>query len=408
MQTIPAIRKNVLMKQVMPDTVRDFQCIMGACEDNCCRNTTWRITVDKDSYKKYEGLDSDVGRRILDCIEGVEPNYSFKEFGDGKCALMLDSGLCYIHKELGAEYLCNTCATYPRNHHPFNKSVEYWLSLSCPEVVRHVLYRKKSTSYVEAVYSYTQNYETKPQDEDKALIRGMLVKIASYRKLTLKEKIMYMGLFMRSVGKLSVYAPDYKKLVRKTIKNYTNGLGDARKSLGEVVRKLGGQSDAQRLSILLVISVLAHRVTVPPKIHPHGIENEKYYTLMGSYQNEVKDNVLQNYLLRTFDEKIVPYVNSRPHVFENYLIYVLMSSRFMSDSNDYAACFTGFGGELLTMLAFACMFHEYENFGDEEMVATIYLFHRRVSHSPVLRRQLAEKFTNDMLVFLLCALGGIK
>ena len=110
------------------------------------------------------------------------------------------------------------------------------------------------------------------------------------------------------------------------------------------MRKLGGQTDVQRLSILHEISLLAHRVTVPLKIHPHGIENEKYYTLMANYQNKVNDNVLQNYMQRIFDEKIAPYVNSRPHVLENYLVYLLMSSRFMSGSNYYAACFTGFGG----------------------------------------------------------------
>ena len=226
------IKKQLNVKAIMPDTTKDFQCIMSACEDNCCRNTTWAITVDPAAYKKYKELCNETGRRILECIEDTGTMLKFKEFDDGKCPLMLESGLCYIHKELGAEFLCRTCATYPRVNNAFNRT--------------------------------------------------------------------------------------------------------------------------------------------------------------------------------GFDTKVAPYVNSKPRVFENYLMYALMSSRFLADSNDYASCFAGFAVELVTMLTFACMFHSSDSFGDEEMVVAMYLFHRRVSHSPVLRKKLAEQFTDNLLVFLVNVLGGIK
>ena len=42
------------------------------------------------------------------------------------------------------------------------------------------------------------------------------------------------------------------------------------------------------------------------------------------------------------------------------------------------------------------------------MVVAMYLFHRRISHSIVLRNALAEQFADNILVFLISALGGIK
>ena len=375
---------------------------------NALRRGIAAYIADYNYNRPHQSLDNEIGQRILNCIEDTGTMLKFKEFGDGKCPLMLESGLCFIHKELGAGYLCKTCATYPRVHSAFNNSLEYWLSLSCPEVVRHVLYRKNSMSFVEGLAATSAPPSTKPQDSDKALVRDALAKIISYRKLSLKEKLLYMGMFMRSVGKLNIYAPNYDRDLKKTVKNYTGSLKDARKSLALVVEKLGDKNDGSRFGSLIAVSLLASQVALPPKKHPVGIENEKYYTMMAGFHNEIRSGEIAKYLLETFDKKIVPYVNSKPWVFENYLMYALMSSRFLADSNDYAACFAGFAGEFVTMLTFSCMFHGSESFGDEEMVVAMYLFHRRVSHSPVLRKKLSEQFSDNLLVFLVNALGGIK
>ena len=395
-------------KHVTPDTTKDFQCIMGACEDNCCRNTTWAISVDPDSYKKYQGLDNEVGRRILSCIEDTGTMFRFKEFDDGKCPLMLESGLCYIHKELGETYLCLTCKTYPRVTSFFNKKQEYWLSLSCPEVVRHVLYQDKFLNIRETPTTLDGIPNAVPLDKEKGMVRDMLEDIIAYPLMTLKEKLLYMGVFMRSIGKLSHYQSHYALTIKKTIVAYNDGLPDAWRMLAELVQKLGVADAASRNTVIMNLSQLAHQVAIPPKLHPEGIENAKYYTLMGNFHRDVADGTVSKYLIDTFDNKIVPYVNSRPHVFVNYLQYVLLSSRFLAETNSFAEAYAGFAGEFSSMLVFACMFHESESFGDEEMVAAIYLFHRRISHNQQLRKALAKHFSDNVLAFLLAVLGGIN
>ena len=395
-------------KHVTPETTEGFRCIMGACEDNCCRNTTWTISVDPDTYKKYKSLNNEVGQRIISCIETADDKLRFKQFDDGKCPLMLDSGLCYIHKELGETYLCETCKTYPRLTSYFNKKREYWLSLSCPEVVRHVLYQEKIIGLVETPVSLDGIPPSVPMDAEKGMVRDMLEDIIAYPLLTLKEKLLYMGVFMRSLGKLNRYASNYSQTVKKTIIAYNDGFPDAKNMLAQIVEKLGVLSDADRDSLLQTLAKFTCVVSIPPKKHPEGIKNAKYYTLMSDFHNDAIEDVTSKYLLETFDNKVVPYVNSKPHVFINYLQYVLMSSRFLADSNDFAEAYAGFTGEFASMLVFACMFHSSETFGDEEMVVAMYLFHRRISHSLQLRQALAKQFSDNVLAFLLAVLGGIE
>ena len=38
-------------RMLVPQYVRKFACIGGACEDTCCQG--WRVPIDKETYKKY-------------------------------------------------------------------------------------------------------------------------------------------------------------------------------------------------------------------------------------------------------------------------------------------------------------------------------------------------------------------
>ena len=392
---------------IVPDVIMNFGCIMGACEDNCCHNTTWSISIDSNSYMKYKELGGEVGQRILDCIDDSGPVFKMKQFEDGKCPLMTEGGLCYIHKELGLEYLSETCKNYPRMYAFFSGHAEHWLSLSCPEVVRQVLYSKKGISFLENKIAGHSPPQLKPLDEEKAMARRLLMNIVAYRELTIREKLLYMGMFMRSIGKLDMNMKDHPQGFMQTVQNFLLGLSDARNSLREVTNKLETGKSEARHNILISLATLAAQTVAQTATHPTGIKNELYYKLMESFRQDMADGSTEQ-IVGTYDSLIVPYVNQKPHVFENYLMYSLMSTMFMSETNNFAEAYSGFAGEFVTMLTFTCLFKDYKTLGDEEIVTAIYLFHRRVSHNQFLRRQLAMMFQDSLLVFLVTALGGIK
>ena len=383
-----------------PDSVDGFQCTMGNCEDNCCRNTGWKITVDPKTYEKYKTLDTKLGEHIMNCIEEKDGTYSFKEFGHGHCPLLAESGLCTIHRDLGPEYLCKTCTTYPRIWHSWGGQMEYWLTLSCPDVIRWVLYRKKRINYMKfPVVSEAPVPEATPEENDKHKVREMLVKIAQHRKFSLKEKVVFMGLFMRSLN---------KSPIDETIDTYSQNL---RKPdiLTQIKANPPNIHPDYRSEIFLVLAKTAQATFKPPKVMPKGIKNAKYYLHLSRFHLEVMAGKAQEYLTSTFDRIIVPYVNANPYVFENYLVYSIASTSFVNDAEDYAKAYAGFAGLFLTMLVCtAGLFKDNESLTDDEMIVGMYLFHRSISHNQKLREQLSAVFGDNMLGMLLGALGGIK
>ena len=82
---------------------------------------------------------------------------------------------------------------------------------------------------------------------------------------------------------------------------------------------------------------------------------------------------------------------------------------FLNEADDYSKAYAGFAGEFICMLVFAAgLLGSRKSVGHDEMVAAIYLFHRKVSHSPDLRKTLADRFADSFLSYLLGALGEIK
>jgi len=382
---------------------------MGACEDNCCRNTTWSITVDPETYKKYANLGGELGEHILSCIEETgEGAYKFKEFDHGHCPLLTDEGLCLIHRDLGEGYLCHTCTTYPRIWSPFNGYAEHWLSLSCPDVIRHVLYKKKKITFIEfpmSPCSFPDPNVSFPAE--KFQIRQFLVEIAQYRKFSLKEKLIFSGLFMRSLSKITV-DDNYSKSIADAISAYRSSMRTAG-LLEKLLSDLGAIHIDNRSQILITLADVAANCALPPKKIPEGIKNTEYYKLMTEFHNDAVEKRLDNYLADAFDRLIVPYVNANRYVFENYLAYSLVSTKFLADTDDFAKAYAGFAGEFLAMFAYtAGLFHANETLNDDEMIIGMYLYHRKISHSVAVRKALADAFSDNLLPLLFCALGGIN
>lgn len=363
--------KNIAAMGVRADSVDGFKCAMGNCEDNCCHNTTWSIYVDESTLEKYKAMNDELGEFILNCIEkGDNGLYKFKKFDHGRCPILTDKGLCLIHRDLGEEFLCRTCKAYPRIWEEFNGKLEFWLALSCPNAIRWVLYRKKRINYTNFPIWTEAPMTATPADSEKSLVRDMLVKILHHRKFTLKEKIIYMGLFMRSLD---------KNPVNEAIKTYDENM----RTSGFMQKLMAGTGTVHPDNRNFIIGRLAQLAAV-----------------------FISDTKISG---EAFDRLVVPYVNANGYIFENYLVYTLMSSEFLKLETDYSKAYAGFAGEFLMMLVFSAgIFHKNEKLNHDEMVVAMYRFHRNVSHVENLRKIFADSFTDNLLPFLFGALGEIK
>lgn len=125
------------MKYHKPDYYDAFTCAADQCPDTCCEG--WQIVIDEDSYRKYLELDGEFGNRMLESLNHRE--MCFHQC-NGRCAFLNEQNLCDLIIEKGPEYLCDTCARYPRHIEEFEGVREYSLSLSCPIAAELILDQK--------------------------------------------------------------------------------------------------------------------------------------------------------------------------------------------------------------------------------------------------------------------------
>ncbi|MGA2571141.1 MAG: flagellin lysine-N-methylase [Terracidiphilus sp.] len=134
-------------KIIRPQYIGEFRCVAGECEDSCC--VGWAVSIDKDTYKKYQKIPAGPLRRLIDenvlltprNADGSEPAQfaSMRMPPSKKCPMHNAENLCQIQVEYGESYLSRVCSTFPRASFTIDNLKETTLSLSCPEAARIVL-----------------------------------------------------------------------------------------------------------------------------------------------------------------------------------------------------------------------------------------------------------------------------
>ncbi|MEG0450248.1 MAG: flagellin lysine-N-methylase, partial [Lysinibacillus sp.] len=146
---VPVMNREVLI----PEYITKFSCTGAACEDTCC--ASWEVTVDKTTFQKYRNVKTPGIRDELKKNVGRERSApSDASYGKIKmdensaCTFLTEEGWCKIHAELGEEFLCNTCATYPRSFNEVDARIEKSLTPSCPEAARLMLLNEEGIDFL--------------------------------------------------------------------------------------------------------------------------------------------------------------------------------------------------------------------------------------------------------------------
>ncbi len=141
-------------RTVTPNYVTQFRCIGPECPDNCC--TGWRVTLDKKTFTAYrQAKHPQLAVRFAKQVKRQRSNPSDANYAviqldqtSGECPFM-EERLCSVQRELGADYLSNTCNDYPRSTRRFADQIEQSLTLSCPEAARLALLSPNAFDFIE-------------------------------------------------------------------------------------------------------------------------------------------------------------------------------------------------------------------------------------------------------------------
>ncbi len=121
-----------------------FTCLASDCPDNCCR-ADWEIPVDAPTQARWQQLaDSAIKTELLAQtvakVGNGETRMLLAKRPDHSCVHLAADGLCGMQARRGAEFLPAICRDYPRIQPHTAARRLFSATLSCPEIVRLVLF----------------------------------------------------------------------------------------------------------------------------------------------------------------------------------------------------------------------------------------------------------------------------
>ena len=196
---------------LQPKYVADFQCDGSKCNAKCCGNK-WKISIDVDTYKKYQRVKNPVMRKkILSSIKPSTNRIGFEiNFGKGtSCPLLCEDNLCYVQLNLGEEALSNTCKGYPRVVKQVGKYQFRLLSMTCPIAAEKALFysdgidiQQVSIEDDTAAWKLAANrVEKKSIGDDLAAIHVIMGGLSLLQNdyYTFEQRLVLLGLFLDRV-----------------------------------------------------------------------------------------------------------------------------------------------------------------------------------------------------------------
>lgn len=189
---------------LMPAYYKDFHCIMGACQDNCC-DDGWRIEFNKKDYltvkraPKSAELEAEMkeGMRRLREREHDNMYAEFQVTEEGRCAFHTPEGLCRLQMECGAETLPKVCRVYPRKWFYTTYALEYSLSPSCEGVLALLWDLPEGVDFIEESLPAQQWRDSTAHNEVAFRfqdVRSLFIDVLQERALSMPQRLLMLGL----------------------------------------------------------------------------------------------------------------------------------------------------------------------------------------------------------------------
>lgn len=383
------------MKHVVltPSYMNDFTCIGSKCEDSCCAG--WTVTIDEETYKKYKRVKNfELTPLINKNITRIrsnpnKANYAKIKMSHAKCPFLNEEQLCKIQKNLGEQYLSNTCSSYPRMVNRVNQSYERSGVTSCPEIARLALLNQDGITFdelLEPIHSINPltvagtigNELNKSHNQMQDYLwdmRFFVIELLQNRKLELTERLMILGLFMSKVQNLQ--DENRNAEVKGLISSFSSIYEDP-----ALLKELQGIQSNNAIQMQLLKDLVDDRIC-------GGIINRRYaecfaeFLLGVNYGEEMTVPQIAEYYQELYQNLYAPFNKKYEYILENYVVNYVFSKLFPVSSkrvfDDFSMLIIHYA--LIKLHLIGMMGYHQENFNVEHVIKLIQSFSKVVEHN---------------------------
>ncbi|MEK3740612.1 MULTISPECIES: flagellin lysine-N-methylase [Paenibacillus] len=336
-----------LVETLTPQYIKEFTCIGSACEDTCCAG--WKVTVDEETYKKYKKVKNYKIKSQLDEYvirnrsNPAKDNVAKMKMNQSRCSFLNKENLCDIQLTLGEEFLCNTCAIYPRMVHNVNGVIERSLTVSCPEAARLILLSEDGLSFdklqqipstrdVTKTIIHTNKEVASNWQDYFDEYRYVTISILQNRNYNIEERLLVLGLL-------------YNELQECVNNNRINEIPDI---LGQYITSVENnalQGAFENISPQLEFQLRLCRELVVSRFQS-DITSSRYLEcsremLSGLHieKDASDEKILENYA-SSYEKYYAPFMLQHEYMLENYLVNYVFKNIMPLDSDSLFESYT--------------------------------------------------------------------
>ncbi|MGF7035532.1 lysine-N-methylase [Paenibacillus mucilaginosus] len=328
-----------MVDTLIPEYVKRFTCIGGACEDTCCSG--WTVNIDQHTLKKYKKVKhTEFKTRLRENVvkNDKNPTENFAasmKLKQSRCSFLNEENLCDIQLNLGESFLCTTCSVYPRRTNKVNGKLEQALSVSCPEAARLVMLNEGGISFEQgqdqkdAFRWIATNIETRGGGVSDwrsffEEYRYVTIAILQNRAYTLEERLLIIGLMF---GELQESVDTGKaESIPDVLGNYLKCSEDGtfQGAFNEVAKRLDIQV---RLCRELVVLGLKH---TPGSTR--YLECSRAMMAGLGMEDGAEDHQVQESYEKAYGTYYLPFIQEHGYMLENYLVNYVFKNCMPLDS----------------------------------------------------------------------------
>lgn len=320
-------------KTLKPIFVTRFKCVGPECLISCCRG--WTISIDKKTHQKYlssthPGIAAIAKDNLILQRKG-KVNYSrIKLDENGECPFIDENKLCMVHRDLGESALSHTCSTYPRSSTRYLDETRHSMTLSCPEVVRRVLFDPDAMLSQEqdellAVYKTNLIGQRQSMPQSSQVIHLLAWKIIQSPARNVEENLMALAQLILTLQHVNFDLHNQYEQVERFYEALLEALQSGKSLLSE---SNVGRSNAMKY---LALSILGTNVARDSARDGYINEGHRQIADFLNFSHDSdparlaqKFDAINQQWGKLFQESCL----SEPYVLRNYLLYKLYSGYF--------------------------------------------------------------------------------